>query len=437
MTSAQPPPPRPPLRPEGIPRFWPLRRANYGWAIVAASFLATFAEVPGFGPVFTIFIKPIQDELGWSRTTISMGFLIGSASGAVASGVTGRLVDRYGPRVVVAAAGVCIAGALLGLSAIEERWHFWTFFGLTRGSAIAGVEIGTSVAVAKWFVRRRGRALAFKSVGQRSGQAILPILIYAVMAASDWRTAFVALAGFSGVVIVVPALLLLRAKPEDHGLLPDGASAPAPTRESEASGAVRVDADEESWTLGEARRTRAFWLITAFLMCTPFVQGATNLHMAPIFLDKGLSDPQTVSIVSIFAATSAISIVPVGFVMERVPVRIGAMAQAAFVLAAMLLLFVADDYPLAVVWALVFGVGAGMRNVIEVMLVANYFGRASLGAIKGFTAPFRAVSPFGPVLAGWISDETGSYAPAFALFAGVAAVMLALMLFASPPRKRG
>ena len=389
--------------------------------------------MPGFGPVFTIFIQPIQDELGWSRAAISVGFLIGSASGALASGVTGRLVDRYGPRVVVAAAGVSIAGALLGLSVIEERWHFWTFFGLARGSAIAGVEIGTSVAVAKWFVRQRGRALALKSVGQRSGQFLLPILSYAVMAASDWRTAFVALAGFSGVVIVVPALLLLRSKPEDHGLLPDGA--PAPVRQDGAPSAVRVDADEQSWTLAEARRTRAFWLVTLFLMCTPFVQGATNLHMAPIFLDKGLSDAQAVSIVSIFAAASALSIVPVGFVMERVPVRIGAMAQAALVLAAMLLLFVADPYPLAVVWALIFGVGAGMRNVIEVMLVANYFGRASLGAIKGFTAPFRAVSPFGPVLAGWISDETGSYAPAFALFAGVAVLMLALMLFASPPRK--
>lgn len=390
--------------------------------------------MPGFGPVFTIFIQPIQDELGWSRTSISFGFLIGSASGALASGITGRLVDRYGPRVVVAAAGVSIAGALLGLSVIEERWHFWTFFGLARGSAIAGVEIGTSVAVAKWFVRQRGRALAFKSVGQRSGQFLLPILSYAVMAASDWRTAFVALAGFSGVVIVVPALLLLRSKPEDHGLLPDGDAPRAPTRLGGA--AVRADDDEQSWTLGEARRTRAFWLITLFLMCTPFVQGATNLHMAPIFLDKGLSGAQAVSIVSVFAATSALSIVPVGFVMERVPVRIGAMAQAALVLAAMLLLFVADAYPLVVVWALIFGVGAGMRNVIEVMLVANYFGRASLGAIKGFTAPFRAVSPFGPVLAGWISDETGSYAPAFALFAGVAVLMLLLMLFASPPRKR-
>lgn len=365
-----------------------------------------------------------------------MGFLIGSIAGAIASSVTGRLVDRFGPRVIVAGGGLSIAGALLGLSTIQEPWQFWTFFGLTRGAAIAGVEIGTSVAVAKWFVRQRGRALAFKAVGQRSGQAVLPVFIFLVMSMSDWRTAYVALSGFAGVVIILPSLLLLRARPEDHGLLPDGAV----RTDGGAHGARRAvsapEMTEQSWTLAEARRTRAFWLITVFLMCTPFVQGATNLHMVANFQDRGLPDVQAVSIASIFAAASALSIVPVGFVLERVHVRIGGMVQAILVLVSMLLLLAADSYLLAVVWAVVFGVGAGMRNVVETMLVADYFGRESLGAIKGFTAPFRAVSPLGPVLAGYIRDETGGYGAAFLLFAAVAAVMLALMAFAPQPRKR-
>ena len=172
--------------------------------------------MPGFGPVLGVFVTPIQEELGWGRTTIATGFLIGSVAGAAASYVTGKLVDVYGPRVVVAAAGACIALAMVGLSTIQEPYEFWAYFGLARGSAIAGVEIGTSVAVAKWFVRRRGRALAFKAVGQRSGQAVLPILIFLIMDASDWRTAYVALSGFVTVVIIAPALLLLRRQPEDH-----------------------------------------------------------------------------------------------------------------------------------------------------------------------------------------------------------------------------
>ncbi len=384
--------------------------------------------------MLTVFVKPIQDELGWSYTTIATGFLIGSASGAVASSLTGWLVDRYGPRVVVALGGVGLAGALIGLSTIQEPWHFWTFFGLARGSVIAGVEIGSSVAIAKWFVRQRGRTLAVKSMGQRSGQVVLPIVSFLIMDASDWRTAYVALSGFACLAIIGPALLLMRSQPEDHGMLPDGT-----TDLRNAQGDRRPQArvvEEESWTLREARSTRAFWLITVFLICTPFVQGATNLHMAPIFHDRGLSEGQAVAIVSIFGMSSVSSILPTGFIMERVHVRLGAMVQAVLVLTTMVLLLVpAGGFPLAVLWAIIFGVAAGMRNVIEVLLLANYFGRASLGAIKGFTAPFRMISPFGPVLAGFIRDESGSYTGAFILFASVAVLMLLLMVFATQPAK--
>ena len=410
--------------------------------------------MPGFGPVLTVFVKPIQDELGWSYKVIATGFLIGSASGAVASTLTGWLVDRYGPRVVVALGGVGLAGALVGLSTIQEPWHFWTFFGLARGSVIAGVEIGSSVAIAKWFVRQRGRTLAVKSMGQRSGQVVLPIVSFLIMDASDWRTAYVALSGFACLAIIAPALALMRSQPEDHGLLPDGTTdlrraggrggevpASAGTTEggagtAEGSAGTAGPVEEESWTLREARGTRAFWLITVFLVCTPFVQGATNLHMAPIFHDRGLSEGQAVAIVSIFGMSSVSSIMPTGFIMERVHVRLGAMVQAVLVLITMALLLIpAGGFPLAVLWAVIFGVAAGMRNVIEVLLLANYFGRASLGAIKGFTAPFRMISPFGPLLAAHIRDDSGSYTGAFLLFAGVAVLMLLLMVFATQPRK--
>lgn len=389
--------------------------------------------MPGFGPVLTVFVKPIRDELGWSYTTIATGFLIGSASGAVASSVTGWLVDKYGPRVVVALGGVGLAAALVGLSTIQEPWHFWTFFGLARGSVIAGVEIGSSVAIAKWFVRQRGRTLAVKSMGQRSGQVVLPIVSFLIMDASDWRTAYVALSGFACLAIIGPALLLMRSQPEDHGLLPDGAT---DLRNAPGSHGGQTQVVEESWTLREARGTRAFWLITVFLICTPFVQGATNLHMAPVMHDRGLSEGQAVAIVSIFGMSSVSSILPTGFIMERIHVRLGAMVQAVLVLTTMLLLLLpVGGFPLAVLWAIIFGVAAGMRNVIEVLLLANYFGRGSLGAIKGFTAPFRMISPFGPVLAGFIRDESGSYTGAFTLFAGVAVLMLLLMVFATQPRK--
>jgi MFS family permease len=157
--------------------------------------------------------------------------------------------------------------------------------------------------------------------------------------------------------------------------------------------------------------------------------------MVANFQDRGLPDALAVSVTFIFGVTSAASIVPVGLILERIHVRIGAMVQAVLVLLSMLLLQVADNYPMLIAFGLVFGIGAGMRNVVEVLLVANYFGRGSLGAIKGYTAPFRAVSPVGAVLAGVLFDKTGSYSLAFWLFAGVAVVMFILMIFARQPIK--
>jgi MFS family permease len=416
-----------------ISRAWPFKRTFYGWAVVLAAFSASFGEVPAFGPILGIFMKPMEDELGWSRATIAAGFTIGSLVGALASMVVGRLADRFGARFVVAVAGVLISSSMLAISQIHEPWQFWASFGVARAAAVAGVELGTSVAVAKWFYRKRARTLALKGVGQRSGQWVMPLLIYPVMVAWDWRTAFLMLAGTTFVLIVIPSLVYLRRQPEDYGLRPDGET----EDDGGQQGAKRGAGAEVHWSLAEARRTKAFWLIVVFTLCTPFVQGATNLHMVANFQDKGMDNLLAVSILPIFALSASLSIFPMGLLLERIHVRFGAMIQAGVLITSLLVLLVADDYWEAVVFAVLFGVAAGMRNIVETLLLANYFGRGSLGAIKGFSAPFRMVSPMGPLFAGWVYDTSGSYQTAFIAFIGVAFVMLFSMAAAMPPARPG
>jgi MFS family permease len=414
--------------PKPISRAWPFKRTFYGWAVVLAAFSASFGEVPAFGPILGIFMKPIEDELGWSRATIAAGFTIGSLFGALASMVVGRLVDRFGARFVVGIAGILISSSMLAISQIHEPWQFWASFGVARAAAVAGVELGTSIAVAKWFYRKRARTLALKGVGQRSGQWAFPLLIYPVMVAWDWRTAFLILAGTTFVLIVIPSFVYLRRQPEDYGLRPDGE-----TRDGEHQRASRESGIEVQWSLAEARRTKAFWLIVLFTLCTPFVQGATNLHMVVNFQDKGMDNLLAVSILPIFALSASLSVFPMGLLLERIHVRFGAMIQAGVLTASLLVLLVADDYWEAIVFAVLFGVAAGMRNIVETLLLANYFGRASLGAIKGFSAPFRMLSPMGPLFAGWVYDTSGTYQTAFIAFIGLALVMLLSMAAATPP----
>ena len=417
-----------------IPRVWPFKRTYYGWAIVAAALAASFGQAPVFGPVLGVFVNSIEEELGWNRTTITAAFTIGTLTGSLMTYLFGRLLDRYGSRFLVTGTGLVIAGSLLGMAAMTEPWHLWVSFGLGRGSALAGIQIGTSIAISNWFVRKRGRAIALRGVGQRSGQAIVPLIILAFMTLAGWRWAFVALSGLAVVAISLPALLYLRRRPEDLGLRPDGDEAES-EEDQRAHGPRHRVVEDVSFTLKEARRTRAFWAVLVFVSVDRFALGSVNIHMVANFTDKGISEPLAISVLSIFAATSALTVVPWGFLLERLHVRHGAALIALLFMACMGIIIVADNYVLAVAFGLLFGLAVGGSTVTEHLLFANYFGRAHQGEIRGAAAPFRMVSPFGPVFAAFLYDTTQSYLIAFLVFLGIFAIMFVAMLLATPPKK--
>ena len=413
-----------------IPRIWPFKRVYYGWAVVGASFLAAFGAVPAHGPLVGIFIPPMQEELGWSRTTLSLAFTLGSMVAAFTSLLIGRYLDRYGGRGIIVTAGVIISLSLFGLSRVAEPWQYWLFFGLARAAASAGIEIGAAVVVAKWFIRMRGRALAMRAIGLRSSQAIMPLVILGIMAAWDWRAAWAALAVISAVLIIVPAGLFMRRQPEDLGLEPDGGT---PPQGAHPGPGHRHRGAEISWTLGEAKKTRSFWLILLLLMMTPFTMGATNFHMVATLQDQGFSPTASIFVLALFAGVSAVAITPLGWLYDRIHVRYGAMLMAGLLILSMAIVTFADNIFAAVLFGIVFGIATGSRSILETLLLANYFGRGSLGALRGFAGPFRMISPLGPLYAGFIQDVTGSYGIAFATFAAIGAVMCVAMFLAKPP----
>jgi len=417
-----------------IPRAWPFKNVFYGWAIVATGFVASFGMVPMFGPVLGVFMTSIEDELGWSRTTIAFAFTLGSMASSVSTFIFGRVLDRYGSRAIVTIAGAIILLSMVGISFMQAPWQFWILFGLGRGSALGGIQIGVSIAIANWFIKRRPRALAFHHTGLRAGQALVPLLILVIIGAFGWREAWRFLALFTALTIVIPGFIYLRRRPEDLGLYPDGEK--PPDEGAEPPSQFRRDVRDISWTLKEARRTRAFWMIVLFVSVDRFALGAINLHMVANFQDKGLSFAQAVSILSLFAATSALTGPGWGFMLEKLHIRYSAMIISGLLLVAIGLLIVADTYPLAIGFGLMFGFAVGGSSLVQNLLWADYFGRAHLGEIRGFTAPFRLISPVGPTLTGFIFDRTGGYTLAFTIFAGVFFVMLIAMSFAAPPRRK-
>ena len=423
-----------------IPRLWPFKRAFYGWAVVAASSAAVFTQVPMYGPVISVFVKPIGDELGWSRGEIALAFTAGTLVGLGLSALVGKQLDRYGARAAVVVGGMIVAGVLVGLALMQEVWQFWLLFGSGRAAALAGINLGTSVAVVNWFVRKRGRAVAYLGMSLRGGQALFPLLIVAIMAGFSWRHAFGVLAVISLVFVVTPAWLFLRRRPEDMGLLPDGDS-PHPEGPAAAAGRLappRARRDEVSWTLPEARRTRAFWLLVVATMSVVFAQTAVNLHAVASFQDRGIADTFAGVFVFVYAGTAAVSSIPFGALADRVHIRWVLVLATLLFCASIVVLIAADSVPAALLFAVLYGLGAGGWTIGYTLLFANYFGRGHVGAVRGFSQVVSSpVGAVGPLLAGYLHGVTGDYTLSFQIMLGSFAVVLVALLLAKPPRKQG
>lgn len=414
-----------PRSPAGI--FWPFD-AYYGWAIAGTALVVSFASVVFYGPVLSVWLKPISDETGWKAWEISLAFTIGSFSGSILTAMVGRVMDRYGTRTVTALSGMVLAGCMLGLAFMQTPWQMWIFFGVGRGFAIAGVQLGTTVAIASWFVRKRGKATTFAGFGLRFGQALVPLAVAPLIILLSWRWAYGLLAISAILLITAPALVYLRRRPEDYGLLPDGDEPVEPGTPSRASGT-----GEFAWTSTQARKTMAFWLILLTTSTMFFAQTATNLHAAPHFQERGIAFENSVWIIFTFAMTSAVMTVPWGWVMDRVHVRYVIASVAMVYCGSMLVIINAESFMGSILFGLTFGVAQGGWTVSQRIVVPNYFGRRSVGAIRGQMGLMTAfINPAGPLVAGLIRDVFGSYDVAFKIFA-VTFVLAALMILVARP----
>jgi MFS family permease len=236
----------------------------------------------------------------------------------------------------------------------------------------------------------------------------------------------------------LPAWLFIRRRPEDLGLLPDG---DAPESGIDGVGAARTPgsaraAQEVSWTLAEAKRTRAFWLIVVAVTAVVFAQTAVNLHAVASFQDRGVANASAGVFVFIFAGTAALSAYAWGALMDRIQVRWGTLLATLFMAGAMVSIIFADNLLLALLFAVLYGLGSGGWTVGQTLLFANYFGRGNLGAIRGLALTISGpLSAMGPLLAGYIQTYFGDYRIAFVIFLAALGVVVLALLLAAPPKR--
>jgi MFS family permease len=411
----------------------------YGWYIVGVGFLANVASSFALASTLSIFLKPLTAELGISRGVFS---LLRSGEGIIAAclaPLVGTLVDRYGGRWLMVI-GAAIAGiGFLFLGAIDNFGQFaairLTF--VTFGDVLMGYMV-VNVVVAQWFVRRRGRAFAVTSMGVGFAKVCMPVLAAWLLLTLGWRQTWMVFGVLTMALLVLPALLVIRRRPEDLGLLPDGGdglpAAGAKVSRKKIDDYSTSDS-ETAWTRAEAVRTSAFWLLVITFGISSVGVTGLNLHVYPYVTDIGHSPVVAASVMSVIASMQLASPLAWGLLAERIDPRIAAMLR--FVVQGVGLGLAISTSSLICLYAgfFLYGLGLGGNMVLPDLLWANYFGRRSLGKIRGMGLLIsQLLAALGPPFFGFLFDITGGYGLSFAIFGAALATSAVLSLMLRPPR---
>ena len=415
----------------------PKKRLYYGWVIVGVVVLAGLVQTGQFNPTLGVFLKPITEEFGWSRSQFVGAHTIGTIFGGITGLFVGPALDRFGPRWIIPTGLLIIGGGLVGMAFVQELWQFYLFMIIGRVTVQGAVALALQVLVPKWFVRKRGVAMAVASMGTRVGNGASPLYAQSIVSASGWRMGMFSLGLMTWAVALIPSILFLRRQPEDMGLRPDG-DPPETPAEGGPDAPPRVDAEGRSFTLAEALRTRTFWVLLFVVCAAMFIGGGVNLNILPFFADQGISVNTAVLVVTAWSFIGTGGTLIAGILADRLPTR--SLLAASYVVGAggVLLLSQTSSLPMAFTYAVVYGIAFGAMTTVNVVLLPNYFGRRYIGAIRGFSLPFLMLAnALGPLIAAMVFDATDSYETIFVAFSATYLIgALALAFVAAPPKGR-
>ena len=400
------------------------RSVYYGWWLLSGSVVAMALGSGVSFWAFGLYVQPLEDDFGWSRAEVSLGFSVSILLSGLVGPLIGKAIDSRGARVVIVAGAVLTGLTYLLMATTHELWQWYLYQSLNAVPRQMMFFMPFQTLIARWFDRRRGVALSILGSGfSLGGFAVVPIM-RVVIDQFGWEGSFV----FSAIVTValfVPlGLFLVRDSPAAMGLHVEGLAVqpddePAPP----ATGA----------TLGQALRSPLFWVISGALMLFFYGMFGWLVHQIPFYESVGLSRGTASLIVAIAAGAGILSRLAFGVVADRVSLfEYAGMGLGAILLAAMTVLLF-DTGPIGIALFLLFWVvGASAGPMMEAMLLTRAFGLAHFATIFGVAVVVETIGQIlSPIVAGWIFDTTGSYDWALVMFMSTFAGAIALFAIAA------
>ena len=380
----------------------PGNRIFYGWFIVASAGVVVFCTGPGQSYVFSVFIDSIIEDTGLSRTGVSVLYLASTALSALLVTFVSRLADRYGARIMLVAAGIGLGAACFGMATATHILIFFVAFAALRALGQGSLSISCVLLVNQWFVSRRGRAVAIMTMGAVVSTALFPPFARFLIDSIDWRGAY-AILGVLVIALIVPvAILVVRNRPEDMGLFPDGSDRPPVSETRPAASTARRRAN--------VYLSPSFWLLAIALSTPSLVSTALIFHQASIFEENGLSATVAASSFALYSAASAVCSLAAGFAVDRIGPNLLVVFSMATLLATLVLAVVSDSLIVAMIYVLMMGISAGSYIIVQSTIWAYHYGRHGLGRIQGPAMTLSVcASAVGPLPLAIFHELTGTY----------------------------
>ena len=414
-------------------------RLFYGWVIVVVTFVTMGIGVNA-RTAFSLLFPPILDEFHWDRGVTAGAFSFGFVVSGIMSPTIGRMMDRFGPRAVMELGTLLMAAGFLLAPLTSEPWHLYLSIGvLVGGGSVCLGYSGQSLYLPNWFVRKRGLAIGLAFSGVGLGSVTLLPWVQTTIQGAGWREACWTL-GILILAVLAPINLLLRKRPEDMGLLPDGDAAPAASSPVSRSNIVDPAWSSIDWTLARAIRTTRFWWLALGYFSALYAWYAVQVHQTKYLQEIGFTANRSawaLGLVSLFGVVGQISL---GHLSDRIGREwVWAISNLGFAICFLALIALGHDPSVFWLYLMVAaqgGLGYGLTSVMGA-IVAEIFQGRHFGAIFG-TVMLAALAggAAGPWLTGALHDAQGNYTLAFWLGVVVSAVSAFAIWRASPGQVR-
>lgn len=399
----------------------------YGYYVAFACFAIMFLLYGSVLNTFTVFLKPIVEDLGWTRTALSVAMAVGAIGMGISAPIAGRLMDRIGAKPVMIAGAAMIGVGILVTSRIMHPWQIYILYSFVGCGLACATVIPCSLIISNWFISRRGMAMGIMAMGTSVGGMLMSPFANWIILNYGWRTAYV----FSGTIILVVGLpiiiFLLRTHPSEVGLEPY-----VDPRQP------KDDADT-SWGLNvrEAVSTPAFWQIAAMMFVIGVVTSGLGAHIVPCLTDFGHSATKSTYAWSITLLVMTVAKFLFGPIADRWGPNKAMAGSCVLISISIAVLSFANSYEVALGFAALYGFGVGAPLTVNPLLTGKALGMRNFGALYGILNLISIVgAAIGPVALGIVFDKRESYLSALYVFVVLMALTGVIAYFIrSAPRQ--